>query len=87
VNLVRITGTAEVLGSLYDVEGLVAIRGSGRSAGDETAVTAYATDDAIGEVASRGAQVDIVRSESTDAARLQQIAQAAQQAASELGQA
>lgn len=61
VNLIRITGTREILLGLEDITDLEIARHSDRQIDESTfSISAYASDDAIAEIEGRGATVEVV---------------------------
>jgi hypothetical protein len=61
VNLIRITGSREILLELEDVADLDIARHSDRQIDENTfSISAYASDDAIAEIEGRGATVEVV---------------------------
>jgi hypothetical protein len=88
MNLVRITAPTDTLRALHDIDGLDTARGSLREAGEnQWTLSGYATDDAVVEIRARGATVDILQTDAEIQPYLDQVAQVAEEAARETGEA
>ena len=84
MNIVRVTATSDVLRTLHDIDGFELVGGGLPKVEPETEdqedvwiVSAYATDEAIGQARARGADVEVVLDSDTRLAQLNEVAERA----------
>lgn len=86
MNIVRVKATSDVLRALHDIDGFELVGGGLTKADpdpeaedqeDVWVVSAYATDEAIGQARARGADVEVVLDSDTRLAQLNEVAERA----------
>ncbi len=84
MNIVRVTATSDVLRTLHDIDGfelvgggLIKAEAEAENQEDVWVVSAYATDEAIGQARARGADIAVALDSDTRLAQLNEVAERA----------